>query len=63
MTIREVLQMTCSTSLIFCVLYCSPTLIGATSVVAPFMVGLQKQKSVDVFSPTLIGATSVEAPS
>ena len=48
MTIGEVLQVTCGTSLIFCVLNCSPTLIGATTVVAPIRVGLQKQESVDV---------------
>jgi len=32
----------------FGVLNCSPTLIGATKLVAPIRVGLQKQESVDV---------------
>ena len=63
MTIREVLQVTCSTYLIFSVLNCCPTLISASSVVAPISVGLQKQETDNVCcSPTQIGATTLVAP-
>jgi len=56
MTIRKVLQVTCSTFLIFCVLICSPTLIGAASVVAPIRVGLQKTRICGCFvAPISVG--------
>ena len=54
MTIRKVLQVTYSTSLILCVLNCSPILIGATNAVAPIRVGpqLSTQKIRDVLQVT-----------